>query len=187
MAELALVQLANRRIETFQDAQTFPGDPRFDYAAIIGLALTSDQAALFHAVEQAGHVRVVGDHAVADAAASQTMGFSAAQDAQDVVLRAGQAVRFEQLFGFDGQSVGGFLEGNEDLGCKGSVWLGWAAAIHLPTIVVETDNVKRQTERRDRYSGFAQGAQLDFTDEALRALGEDGGDGVGYVLGGERF
>jgi hypothetical protein len=92
--ELTLVKLANRLIETFQKSETRGSDSGFDDAAVVGLAGARDEAALLHAVEKAGHVRVVGNHAFADAAAGEACRFGATENAEDVVLGAGEAMRF---------------------------------------------------------------------------------------------
>src|SRR5580698_4293940 len=107
MAELALVKLANRLIETFQKSEARGSDAGFDDATVVGLACARDEAALFHAVEETGHVRVVGDHAFAYAAAGEAGGFGAAKNAEDVVLRAGEAMRLEELLAFEAEVVGG--------------------------------------------------------------------------------
>ena len=119
MVELALVKLANRLIEIFQKSETRGGDAGFDDAAVIGLARAGDEAALFHAVEEAGHVRVVRNHAFADAAAGEAFGLGATKNAKDIVLRAGEAVRLEELLGFEAEGVGGLLEGDEDAVLEG--------------------------------------------------------------------
>jgi hypothetical protein len=100
VAELTLVKLANRLIETFQKSETRGRDAGFDDSTVIGLALAHEEAAFFHAVEEASHVGVVRNHAFADASARESFGFGAAENAQDVVLRTGEAVRFEELLDF---------------------------------------------------------------------------------------
>lgn len=144
VAKLALMKLANRLIETFQNSETRRCYAGFDDAAVIGLARTSDEASLFHAVEEAGHVRVVRDHAIADTAAGEAFGFGAAKNAEDVVLRAGEAMWLEELLGFEAEEIGGFLEGNEHAVFQGKSWTDIGAATHEDTIVVVTTNVKRK-------------------------------------------
>jgi len=144
MAELALVKLANRLIETFEKGKARGGDAGFDDAAVIGLAGAGDEAALLHAVEETGHIRVVRNHAVADAGASEAFGLGAAKNAEDVVLRASKAMGFEELFRFEAQGIGGFLEGNKDAVLQGKRGKGNRAATHGDTIVVMTTNVKRK-------------------------------------------
>jgi hypothetical protein len=144
MVELALVKLANRMIETFEKSKARRGDAGFDDAAVIGLAGAGDEAALFHAVEEPGHVRVVRNHAVADAAASEAIGLGAAKNAEDVVLRASEAMGLEELLGFEAERIRGFLEGNEEAVLDGKSGVGKSAAAHAGTIVVMTTNVKRK-------------------------------------------
>jgi hypothetical protein len=119
VAELSSVQFFYRSVKLSQDFQTLRGDTRLYYAAIVELAHAGNQAALFHAVEQAGHIGVVGNHAVADALAGQTIGLGAAQDAQNVVLSPGQGVLLHQLFGLLAEAVGGDEQGDEDSGFEG--------------------------------------------------------------------
>jgi hypothetical protein len=125
MVELALVKLANRMIETFEKSKARGGDAGFDDTAVIGLAGAGDEAALFHAIKEPGHVRVVRNHAVADAAASQAMGL-------------------KELLGFEAERIRGLLEGNEDAVLDGKSGVGKSAATHADTIVVMTTNVKRK-------------------------------------------
>lgn len=144
MAELLLVELANRLIETFQKSESRGSYAGFDDASVVGLARTSDEASLFHAVEEAGHVRVVRDHAIADAAAGEAFGFGAAKNAEDVVLRAGEATWLEELLGLEAEEIGGFLERNENAVFQGKSWADIGAATHEDTIVVMTTSVKRK-------------------------------------------
>jgi hypothetical protein len=144
MVELALVKLANRMIETFEKSKARGGDAGFDDTAVIGLAGAGDEAALFHAIKEPGHVRVVRNHAVADAAASQAIGLGAAKNAEDVVLRASEAMGLKELLGFEAERIRGLLEGNEDAVLDGKSGVGKSAAAHAGTIVVMTTNVKRK-------------------------------------------
>ena len=144
MVELALVKLANRMIETLEKSKARGGDAGFDDAAVIGLAGAGDEAALFHAVKESGHIRVVRNHAVADDAAGEAIGLGAAKNAEDVVLRAGETVGLEELLGFEAEGIGGFLEGDEEAVLNGESGMGKSAATHAGTIVVMTTNVKRK-------------------------------------------
>src|SRR4029077_17505150 len=94
MRELPLVELANRRIEALQQSQSTARDSRFDHAPVVTLALPRNQVALFHAVQQSCHVRVVRNHAFRDAAAGQPLRLCAAQNAEHIVLCAGWAFVF---------------------------------------------------------------------------------------------
>ena len=114
VAELALVQFVDRMVKGFQEAEGSRGDARLYDTAVVGLAFAGDQAALFHAVEKASHVRVVRNHAIADAPAGQAFGLGAAKDAKDVVLSAGQAGGFQELLRFLGESVGGLQESDKN-------------------------------------------------------------------------
>jgi hypothetical protein len=144
MVELALVKLANRMIETFEKSKARGGDAGFDDAAVMGLAGAGDEAALFHAVKESGHVRVVRNHAAADAAAREAIGLGAAKNAEDVVLRAGEAMGLEELLGFEAEGIGGLLEGDEEAVLHGKRRMRKSAATHPGTIVVMTTNVKRK-------------------------------------------
>src|SRR6266404_4206881 len=77
------------RVELFQNVQTGRGDAGSYHAAVIDLAFSGNQPAFFHAIEQSGHVRIVGNHAVANAFARQAAGFGSSQNAQHVVLGTG--------------------------------------------------------------------------------------------------
>ena len=90
------------------------------------------------------HVRVVRNHAFADAAAGEACGFGAAKNAEDIVLRAGEAMRLEELLGFEAEGIGGLLEGDEDGVLHRKRSAGEIAATHGATIVVVTTNVKRK-------------------------------------------
>jgi hypothetical protein len=114
VVKLTLVKLANRLIETFQKHEARGGDAGFDDAAVIGLARAGDEAALFHAVEEAGHIGVVRDHAFANGAAREAFGFGAAKNAENIVLRAGEAMGFEELLGLNTEGIGGLMESDED-------------------------------------------------------------------------
>jgi hypothetical protein len=144
VVELALVKLANRLIETLQKYEARRGDAGFDDAAVIGLARAGDEAALFHAIEESSHVGVVGDHAFADGAASEAFGLGAAENAEDIVLRAGQAVGLEELLGFEAEEISSLLEGDEDLVLQGKIRMGNRPPTHVGKIVVITTNVKRK-------------------------------------------
>jgi hypothetical protein len=144
MVELALVKLANRLIETFEKSKARGSDAGFDDAAVIGLARAGDEAALLHAVKEAGHVRVVRNHAVTDAAAGEAFWLGAAKNAEDVVLSAGEAMGLEELLGFEAEGIGGFLEGDKNAVFQGKRGTGKNAATHEGTIVVMTINVKRK-------------------------------------------
>src|SRR6266576_5518460 len=84
--ELALVKIVNRLVQGFKKAECLRRDARLYDAAVVGLAFAVNQAARFHAVEEARHVRIVRNHAVSDAPAGQSFGLGPAENAQDIVL-----------------------------------------------------------------------------------------------------
>jgi hypothetical protein len=88
VAELTFVEFANRPVESFQEFETLARNARLDDASVVGLAYADDEGAFFHAVEEARHVWIMRNHAIADSPAGKTLGFGAAEDAQDIVLCA---------------------------------------------------------------------------------------------------
>jgi hypothetical protein len=144
VVELTLVKLANRLIETFQKSETRGGDAGFDDPAVIGLASAGYEPTPFHAIEESRHVGVVRDHAFADGAASEALGFGAAENAEDIVVRPGEAVGLEELLGFEAEGVCGLLQGDEDGVLQGKSGARGMASTHAATIVVMTTNVKRK-------------------------------------------
>jgi hypothetical protein len=86
----------------------------------------------------------VRNHTFADGPASEALGFGAAENAEDIVVRPGEAVGFEQLLGFEAEGVGGLLEGDENGVLHGKSCAGGKTATHGPTIVVMTTDVKRK-------------------------------------------
>ena len=78
-------------------AQPLAGDPRGHEAAVGGVALAADQAGGLHAVQQPAGVGHLRHQPLAHLVAAQPALARAAQDAQRVVLRAGDAVRLEHL------------------------------------------------------------------------------------------
>src|SRR5215468_494191 len=141
MAELSFVQIVHRLVELLQEIQAFRGDARFDDAAIVFLALTRDPGVFFHAVEQTGHIGIAGNHALGDAATENAVGLGAAENAQNVVLCAGEATGLQEVLGLLGKGVGGLEERNEDLVFEKS---GFAGGRHRPILVVITTIVKRK-------------------------------------------
>src|SRR5271168_4149138 len=93
----------------------------------------------------------MGNHAVADAAAGETLRFGAAEDAQDIVLRGAEACGLDQLFGFQAERVGGGEDGDEDAVLEGSGGAGFfGARTHEGTVIVITTIVKRKICRSSR-------------------------------------
>ena len=145
MPELALVKFMNRLVKGFEETEGSRRDARLYDAPIVGLAFARDEAALFHAVEKASHVRVVRNHAIADAPAGKAFGLGAAKDAKDVVLGAGEAGGFQELLRFLGESVGGLQESDKNPVLHGDGDAGRSGArTHGVSIVVITTTVKRK-------------------------------------------
>jgi hypothetical protein len=139
------VQIVNWSIQTPQQVEALLGHTSLDHATVIGLALAGDETGFFEAVEQAGHVRIVGNHALANIAASQSARFGATKNAQDVVLNAGHTKLLEELFGLLSQGVRGTLYGNEGMVFQGQDRRRvWGARRHSGIIVVITIIGKRK-------------------------------------------
>jgi hypothetical protein len=102
-----------RSVEAGEEMQPSGGDAGKNHPAIFGFAATSDQAALFEAVEEAGDIRVVSDHPGGDFAAREAFA-GTAQDAQDVVLMRGDARGLEDANGAAGEHLGGPENVEED-------------------------------------------------------------------------
>jgi hypothetical protein len=115
MAKLVAVQILDRSIELAQDFESGGSDASFDNATIVGLARAGNQTALFHAIEKAGHIGIVRNHAVADAFAGKAFGLGTTQNAQDIILGAGETgfAVADKLLGFHAEMIGSFHEGNE--------------------------------------------------------------------------
>jgi hypothetical protein len=137
MPELPLVQFAHGLIQGLEKFEALRSNVGLDDTAIIFLAFTANEAAFFHAIEQAGHVRVMADHAITDGAAGEPPRLGAAEDAQNIVLGAGQAGGFDELSGLLAKGVGGLEQSEEEalLG-RGGGGRRLARRIHVPTIVV---------------------------------------------------
>src|SRR5262249_54262969 len=101
--ELFAVELADGLIEFFEDAEAFGGDAGTDDATVAGIALAGNQAAAFGAGQQAGGVGGAGGHflpgeVAGDAFAVVVGAFAVtAENAEDVVLRAGEVERLEEV------------------------------------------------------------------------------------------
>ncbi len=137
MPELPLVQIPHGLIQRLQEFQSARRDARLHHAAVILLPFARDQPALFHAVQQPRDIWIVSDHAVANPAASQSRRPRAAQDAQHVVLRAGQLCGARQLLGLLAQRVRRLQQSEENAlfqGCRRALRLAFVA--HKAILVV---------------------------------------------------
>jgi hypothetical protein len=143
--ELALVKIVNRLIEGFKKVECLRRDARLYDAAVVSLAFAGNQAALFHAVKQARHVRVVRNHAVSDATAGQSFGLGPAENAKDIVLSTRKPRGFQEPFCFLAEAVGGLQERHENAVLQGDGEPGgFGAQVHARIIVVITMIVKRK-------------------------------------------
>ena len=107
--------VADGFFEGAQEGGAFRGEVGVDDAAIGGGAGAKDEAALFHAVEEARHIGVAGDHAGGDFAAGEAGGAGAGEDTEDVVLGVGEAEGLEGFLDAAEEPGGGPLEIEEGL------------------------------------------------------------------------
>ena len=144
VAKLLFVQFVHGGIEFLENLQPGGSNAGFDHPAVLGLPLARDEGALFHAIQEPGHVGIAGDHAVPDAFAGEAIGAGTAEDAEDVVLGAGEAVGFDQEIGILCQAVSGAQQSDEDLGFEagGNGFVGFVS--HGSNVVVITTIVKRK-------------------------------------------
>ena len=84
------------------------------------LARIRDRKMLFlHAVQQAGDIRIAGNHPFGDAPAQKSAaGLCAAEDTKNVVLRGGKATGFDDLLGTLGEEVRGLHQCDEEVGLQ---------------------------------------------------------------------
>jgi hypothetical protein len=68
----------------------------------------------FHAIEQASHIGISGNHTFGDASTKNAFRLGASKDAQDVVLCPGERGGFEEALDLLRQGVGGPEERNEE-------------------------------------------------------------------------
>jgi hypothetical protein len=125
MTDLPPVEIADRLIEALEQAEALRSNADEHFTAVGVLATSTDEAALFEAVEKAGDIRVAADHSHRDFAAEQAIG-GAAQDTENVVLVGREVVLHEELGGAAGKQVDGAGELNED-GFFGT-WEGFGGA-----------------------------------------------------------
>src|SRR4051812_33841590 len=106
MSKLTAMKATDRVVELPQELQPALADAGADDAPVGPFPRTAEQLAVFKLVEQACHVRVSGDHALADFMASHATRPRGAEDAQDVVLGGGEAVLIEDLLELAHEPVG---------------------------------------------------------------------------------
>jgi hypothetical protein len=130
VAELPAVKITDGLIEAGEKVEPLRGNASKDAAPVRVLPASLDQPALFEAAEQAGNVRLAGDHAVPDFAAKQAL-LRSPKDAKNIVLVRREPVFAEKLGGTAGEQVGGPLEFQEEIlfraGGTGTVGtVGWS-------------------------------------------------------------
>src|SRR5215467_16148911 len=112
-SKLSAMEFQHRSIKLLENFEPISGDARFYDTAIFGLTLTSDQGALLHAIQEPCHIRIVGDHAVADGLAGEAFGLGAAKNTQHVELRASKTTGFHKLLRFEAQPISGSDQSDE--------------------------------------------------------------------------
>ncbi len=94
VAQLFAVDLLNRLIQPIHESEALRGDPSQYHAPVSAFAGAGNQAALFHAVEEPGHVGIAGNHAAGNLSAGEPLR-CASKDAQDVVLSKREILALE--------------------------------------------------------------------------------------------
>jgi len=105
VAELALVALFDGFIQSGEDLQACRSNLCRNHSPVQTRAGSNDQAPSLEPIQQAGDVRIVSEHALRGLVAAQAVAPGAAQNAQNVVLSAGQAEGFDDLLGAARQGV----------------------------------------------------------------------------------
>ncbi len=114
MAKLAAMESADGRVEFAEEPEARLGNAGADDATVGVEASTGDKTAGLEAIQDPGDIRVAGNHALTDLAASATFRLGAAEDAEDVVLGGGQFEGFEELFDVTEEEIGSLLERNKE-------------------------------------------------------------------------
>lgn len=104
------MQLLDGFVERGEERKSGGGDAHGDNAAVCSLARAGREFAFFQTVEQTGNVGVAGNHPVADLGTRQAGRLGATQDAEYVILRRGDTVRFQQVEDLVEMKLGGLLD-----------------------------------------------------------------------------
>ncbi len=115
VAEYPFARLEDRAIEGGEEFETGGSDSGGNHPAVLRVAGTLGEAALFEPVKQAGDIGVASDHAAGNLAAGEPVRTGAAKDAQHVVLGVGELLRIENGGMGALQSVSGAEEVEESL------------------------------------------------------------------------
>ena len=97
MAKLGSMDAADLLVEPLQEGQTLAGDPCRHVSSVLAPADSTHEAHLFHAVEQSRHVRNATHEPLSHLVPAQTVGASAPQNPEDVVLRRCDVERLQRL------------------------------------------------------------------------------------------
>jgi hypothetical protein len=176
VTQLASMQFVHGLIQFIEQPEAFRGDAGLNDAPVFRFARASDHSAGLQAIEEAGNVRIARNEAAADFAAGQALFTGAAEDAQDIVLRAREVEGLEHRFGAAGQGVGGAQKAHEDAGFEGSPGIAFrfGGALHEATILVATTIVKRNVGGGTSFDAgglrLARRADVHFADEASFGL-----------------
>ncbi len=181
--QLAAFERCHRPVELSQHPQALRRDTGFHDASVPPLASTHNQSTILEPIEKPSHVGVSADHALSDFAARPPLPSRAAENAKHVVLRVGKACRLEGLFQLAEQSIGRAHEVEKDLFFQpvetASLFdLGSESPAHRPSIVVQTNTVKRSVSG---LLGFLLWADQNLADEAFRRLRHHSRHGVRHV------
>ena len=111
MAQHFAAALFQRTIHCAQKVKTGWRNLPADDTAIVLSARTLNKASIFQAIQQTRDVGIMRDHAFADLAARQAFRPSATQDAQRIVLRAGESEFFQPRLDLRLERIGGAQQG----------------------------------------------------------------------------
>src|SRR5260221_7681244 len=91
------MRVADWFVEFLQQIQPRVSDARGNEAAIDGVSCSVNEARLFESVEQPRHVGNLRNESLLDVFATESIGASAAQNSEDIVLRRRDIVGLEHL------------------------------------------------------------------------------------------
>ena len=101
------MRLRGQRIDLLEERESFRRNPAQVLAAILGAALTANQALRFHPVEQTCDARRPLDHPIGDLERGQPFVSRTPQDSQHVELLQRNAVRLDDGGAMAADQVGG--------------------------------------------------------------------------------
>jgi len=101
-----IVRACGHGIELLEQRESFRGNPAEMLSAIFGAALPPDQLLGFQAIEQAGDAGCLLDHPDGHLQGRKSLVSGAAQNAEDVELLQGDAVRLDECGRLTADQVG---------------------------------------------------------------------------------